>query len=142
MLGGWQLAGITSYESGTPHSIGLTGPNHGLANRANANGAISLPKNIGEWFDTSIYSVPAAGFYGSGGRNTIRGPVLEEWDISLYKQFAFGERTHLQLRFESLNAFNHTNFSNLSTSLGSGNFGTVTSALSPRVLQLGARLVF
>lgn len=141
-LGGWQLAGITSYESGTPHTIGLTGGNHGLANRANVNGQTSVMGSVNEWFNTSIYSVPAAGFFGDGGRNTIRGPALGEWDVSLYKVFAFGERVHLQMRFESFNTFNHTNFSGVSTSLGSGNFGVVTSALSPRILQLGARLMF
>ncbi|MGH9406160.1 MAG: carboxypeptidase regulatory-like domain-containing protein [Terriglobia bacterium] len=141
-LGGWELAGVTTYESGTPLTIGLTGSNHGLASRPNVNGQRLVLGSIPEWFDTAIYSVPAPGFFGNSGRNVIRGPALGEWDISLYKQFAFSERAHLQLRIESFNAFNHTNLSGVSTSLGSGSFGQVTSALSPRIFQLGARLMF
>ena len=141
-LGGWQLAGTTTYESGTPLTIGLTGANHGLAGPPIVNGQTAVTGTISEWFDTSIYSVPAAGFFGDSGRNVIRGPAIGEWDISLYKQFAFGERAHLQMRFESFNAFNHTNLNGVSTSLGSGNFGQVTSAQSPRIFQLGARLTF
>lgn len=141
-LGGWQLAGITTYESGTPFSIGLTGPNHGLASRADVNGAVSLMKTVPEWFNTSIYSDPAVGFFGDGGRNTIRGPAIGEWDMSLYKNFAFGERAALQLRLETFNTFNHTNFSGVSRSLGSGSFGKITSARDPRILQLGGRLTF
>lgn len=141
-LGGWTLAGITTYQSGTPFSVGLTGAHHGLASRADINGVTSLQKSVPEWFDTSIYAVPAVGFYGDGGRNTVRGPALGEWDMSLYKNFAFGERAHLQLRFESFNTFNHTNFKGVSSSLGSGSFGEITSAHDPRILQLGARLQF
>lgn len=141
-LGGWELGGITTYESGTPVTIGLTGPNHGLAGRPIVNGAASLQKTIPEWFTTSIYSVPSVGFFGNGGRNDIRGPGLGEWDISFYKVFAFGERAHLQLRFESFNAFNHANLNGISTSLGSGSFGQVTSAYAGRIIQLGGRLVF
>ncbi|MGH9469747.1 MAG: hypothetical protein ACRD1N_05320 [Terriglobia bacterium] len=85
---------------------------------------------------------PAVGFFGNGGRNTIRGPGLGEWDISLCKVFAFGERAHLQLRFESFNAFNHANLNGISTSLGSGSFGEVTSAYAGRIIQLGGRLIF
>lgn len=141
-LGGWELAGITTYESGTPFTVGLTGPNHGLAGRPIVNGQASELKTIPEWFDTSIYSVPVVGFFGNGGRNTIRGPGLGEWDISFYKVFAFGERAHLQLRFESFNAFNHANLKGTSDSLGSGSFGQVTSAYPGRIIQLGGRLVF
>ncbi|MGH9445440.1 MAG: hypothetical protein ACRD3O_06925 [Terriglobia bacterium] len=48
-LGGWELSGITTYESGTPVTVGLTGPNHGLAGRPNVNGPIADPGTIPEY---------------------------------------------------------------------------------------------
>jgi hypothetical protein len=61
---------------------------------------------------------------------------------SLYKSFAFGERAHFEFRAESFNTFNHTEQNGVGSSLGSGNFGQVTSTWDPRVLELGGKFVF
>lgn len=141
-LGGWEVAGVTTFQSGTPLTIGLTGGGHGLASRPDATGAIAYPKTVAEWFNTSIYAAPALGFYGNSGRNTVRGPGMQKFDVSLYKSFLLGERIHSQVRVEGFNVFNHVNYSGVSTSLGSGNFGALTSAHDPRILQLGVRFTF
>ena len=60
----------------------------------------------------------------------------------LYKSFAVSERANFELRFESFNTFNHTEYNAISTRLGSGNFGQVDSAWDPRVLELGGKFVF
>jgi hypothetical protein len=49
---------------------------------------------------------------------------------------------HFELRFESFNTFNHTQYNGVSTSFGSGNFGQVTSAWDSRKLELGGKFVF
>jgi len=115
---------------------------HGLASRADVTGAIAYPKTVAEWFNTAIYTNPAPGFYGDSGRNTVRGPGMEKFDVSLYKSFQIGERIHSQIRVEGFNVLNHVNYSGVSTSLGSGNFGELTSAHDPRILQLGVRFTF
>ncbi len=52
------------------------------------------------------------------------------------------ERAHFELRFESFNTFNHTQFNGLNNSYGSSQFGQITSAWDPRVLELGGKFVF
>ncbi|MGH9400860.1 MAG: carboxypeptidase regulatory-like domain-containing protein [Terriglobia bacterium] len=141
-LGGWQMAGTTTYESGTPRNIGLTGSHDGLAGRPNLVSPITQTGTVSQWFSTSSFAYPAFGFYGNLGRNVVRGPGLGEWDMSFYKTFALGERANFQMRFEFFNIFNHTNFNAVSSSLGSGSFGQVTSAYDPRIFQIGAWLNF
>ena len=52
------------------------------------------------------------------------------------------ERAHIELRFESFNTFNHTEYNGVNTSLGNGQFGQVTSAWDSRKLELGGKFVF
>ena len=52
------------------------------------------------------------------------------------------ERAHFELRFESFNTFNHTQYKSVNTSFGNSQFGQVTSAQDPRNLELGGKFVF
>ena len=58
------------------------------------------------------------------------------------KNVNLGEHIRFQLRGEYFNAFNHTNFNNVDSSLEDGNFGRVTTAHEPRIIQIGAKLYF
>lgn len=84
--------------------------------------------------------------FGDSGRNTVRGPGINNVDLSLFKTFKFNERTALQLRTEFFNAFNHTQFllsGNSSTAFGfTGTFGQVTQARDPRIIQFALKLSF
>jgi hypothetical protein len=62
--------------------------------------------------------------------------------MGLYKDFHFTEHNVIQFRSEFFNIFNHTNFSGISTSYGSGNFGQVTSALDPRIIEFALKYRF
>jgi hypothetical protein len=97
---------------------------------------------VQQWFDTTAFEAPAFGFFGNAGRNIVRGPGIHNWDLSLFKNFALGERANFQFRAEAFNAFNHTNLDAVSTVLGSGNFGQVTSARTARVVQFGLKAEF
>ncbi len=71
--------------------------------------------------------------------NSLRGPSRDNWNLSLFKSFAFNESgSRLELRAESFNAWNHAEFNQVSSS----NFGKVTSAYDPRVFQFRAKLYF
>ena len=74
----------------------------------------------------------------------MTGPGLANWNMSLFKSFALtpSEGTKLEIRVESYNTFNHTEFSGLDLGFTDGNFGQVTSANDPRVLQFGGKLLF
>ena len=77
-------------------------------------------------------------------RDSTRYAVLDadNWNLLLFKSFNFTENRRLELRAESLNVWNHTEFNQVSNGLGSSNFGQVTSAFDPRVFQFGAKLYF
>jgi hypothetical protein len=144
-LGGWELSGITQFQSGQPINIGVTGGTFGLASRPNAVSGIdpnSGPHTAGAWFNTAAFTAPAYGYFGDAGRNIVRGPGFQTWDLSLFKTFKFGERFSYQLRGDAFNAFNHTNLWNVSNSFGAGNFGQVTSAHEARVLQVSMKVEF
>lgn len=144
LLGGWQLSGITAFQSGRPYNLGMTGGTIGLANRPDVvpGSAVNRLKTVAKWFDTAAFRAPVFGFYGNAGRNLIRGPGINKWDISMFKNFKFREDLNLQFRWETFNTFNNANFEGVSTTFGAGNFGQVTSARDPRTMQLGLKLEF
>lgn len=144
MLGGWQLSGITMFQSGTPRNLGMTGGTIGLAGRPNvvAGQSVGGSQTVAQWFNTNAFAAPAYGFFGNAGRNNIRGPGIQEWDLSMFKRFDFKERYSFQIRGDAFNAFNHPNFDGVSTTFGAGNFGQVTSARQPRSMQVSAKFEF
>ncbi|HEY1499511.1 MAG TPA: TonB-dependent receptor [Acidobacteriaceae bacterium] len=155
LLGGWVFSGVTTFQTGLPQNVtygtdtlGLGG---GTTNRPNLSGKVSLPKTQKAWFNTSAFTAPTAPWNGGGnngfgtsGRNAVRGPGLDNWNLSLFKSFAMTqhEGTRLEIRVESYNTFNHTEFSGLDLGFTDGNFGQVTSANDPRVLQFGGKFLF
>jgi Carboxypeptidase regulatory-like domain len=148
-LGGWEISGIGAMQSGLPLNITLGGDqgSNGIPNATNLpdlTGTVSYPSNVKEWFNTSAFSTPAVGAWGNMGRNTVRGPGRDNWNISLFKNFVLSETrgSAIELRIESFNTFNHTQFRNVSTSFSAGDFGQVTSVWDPRVLQFGLKVKF
>jgi len=154
-LGGWEVSGIVTAITGAPLNIGVTGQNvcsvvPNCANRPNISGSMSNPHTVNEWFDTAVFSMPAAGTWGDTPRNYVRGPGRQNWNVSLFKNFVFNETrgTNLQFRAEFFNLWNHTQWQGdtfnggISTNLGSSNFGAITSAYDPRTIQLALKFTF
>ena len=147
-FGGWEFSGIVSMSSGVPINPQLTGgqSTNGIplsTNRPDLVGKVTYPHTVGEWFNTTAFQSPAKGAWGTSGHNSLRGPGRDNWNLSLFKSFAFNESgSRLELRAESFNTWNHTEFDQVSNALGSSNFGQVTSAFDPRVFQFGAKLYF
>jgi carboxypeptidase family protein len=156
VLGSWEISGITAAESGLPQYITYTGPDVvGLGccftNRPNQVAAVSYPKKVGSWFSPSSFADPVAPWlggpnqgFGSAGRDAAVGPGLFNWNLSLFKAIPITshEGPRIELRFESFNTFNHTQFQNLDTNSHDGNFGAVTGDYGPRLLELGGKFVF
>ncbi len=138
---------IATFQNGFPmviqaNDVGGLNDSRGL-NRADLVGPLKLNKTLAEWFETSSFRQPAAGFLGTSGRGILRAPGINNWDTGLFKNFALTEKVSFQFRFESFNAFNHTqwgvpgrNVANATT------FGIITSARAARINQLGAKIVF
>ena len=155
LLGGWQISGITVAESGTPTNVNygtdVLGLGGNTTNRPTLNGHVSYPKKQLGWFNTASFSAPAAPWNGGGnqgfgaaGKDAVVGPGLFNWNLSLFKEFRItsAEGPRFQLRAESYNTFNHTQFQNVSTGFTNSNFGQLTSTYDPRVLQFGAKFLF
>jgi len=149
VLGGWQVSGIVTLTSGLPINPQLTGGQSGNAlpnatNRPDQIGSVSYPHTVGEWFSTSSFVDPAVGSFGDAKHNSLRGPGRDNWNLSLFKSFLISEErgSRFELRVESFNTWNHTEFNAVSNGLGASNFGQVTSAFDPRIFQLGGKLYF
>jgi len=151
MIGGWEVSAIIGANDGVPINIGVSGQNvcsvvAVCSNRADITGKAQNPHTAAEWFDTSVYSAPAAGTWGNAPRYGVRGPGRDNWNMSLFKNFTFSESrgSYLQLRGEFFNVWNHLQLdpTQVSSSVGSSNFGAITGAHDPRAIQLALKLYF
>jgi len=152
-LAGWQLNGIVTLQTGTPFSV-TAGVNRSLSGGAGdradliGGGAVttyggeSRGQYIQEYFDVSRFTLPALGTFGTAGRNILTGPGLANVDASAFKIFRATEKKSLELRWEVFNVLNRPNFSNPVASVSSGQFGQITSAGSPRIMQVALKLLF
>jgi hypothetical protein len=152
LIGGWQVNGITTYQSGLP--LGITASNTaGLFNpRTSANnngrsGRLTGPaqERLARWFDTSVFSQPAAFTFGTASARThdLRAHGARNFDLSLFKEFQAIEKLRVQFRVEALNAFNRVQFSGPNTSVTSSSFGRVSAqANAPRQVQFGLKLLW
>jgi len=157
-LGGWEVAGVTSFESGAPNNVTVSQDIARIgvsSSRASVNGDPNLPadqRTVAAWFNASAFLPPAQmtlGQFGNVGRNVLIGPGFEEWDLSLIKNFTFVEKAHVQFRAEAFNVLNHANFNSIGTTVTfnssgkpSGNFGAVTGAGPGRTLEFGLKFSF
>ena len=151
-LGGWQISGIVTIESGIPINVSGGSSNVvGQFNRPNLNGKISYMHQVVpstdpfahiQYFNPSVFSDPGPGNWGNLGHNALRGPGRDNWDLSLFKTINLTESSALQLRLETFNTFNHTQFRNSDNSLGDARFGQFTSAYDARIVQLSGKFYF
>ncbi|HEX6466494.1 MAG TPA: hypothetical protein VFZ99_04250, partial [Terriglobales bacterium] len=171
LLDGWQIAGLTRLQTGTPYevSFGVNGYNNQNITGSYTEGArvliVGNPKAgvTGDPYhrlSPSAFAPPPVGSIGLGERrNPFTGPGINNTDLSLQKSFPFRERAAIQLRMDAFNAFNHTQFSGINSNIQFNNlggsvanaadpvtnksgFGSVSGARDPRILQLAARIVF
>ncbi|HKN33208.1 MAG TPA: hypothetical protein VJX16_08180 [Terriglobales bacterium] len=158
ILGGWEFSGVTVAQTGVPvnggNGISYNGKDTlGLGgvprNRPDQVAPIRYPHTVDAWFSTSSFAAPVAPWnggtnqgFGNARKDAVVGPGLFNFNLSLFKTVPITERVKFELRFESFNAFNHTEFLGVDTGTNDGNFGHVTTTYDPRVLQLGAKLSF
>ncbi len=181
-LGGWQISGITSFFTGQPIDIGcgIAGLSSGVggAVRCNSLGPVKVKKGefndpqfgpTPTWFDPNtigqitveqLRADGQPGMFGYMGRNPLRGPGRNNWDLALLKDFAApwfrGEHSTFQFRWETFNTFNHPQWqgvnafcsgqtppgqpcSGVENNLGNGE---VSSAWPARIMQFGVKFIF
>jgi hypothetical protein len=158
LLDGWQLAGISRFWSGVPLTIASNG-NPGTTGggvRADFLGGDPYPatQTRDVWFNPLVFARPADGTLGGTPKGFLRGPGINQWDISLYKNTRVGEHVTIQFRLESFNTFNHVQFDGINTTISvpnagetvtdatRGSTGRVTSFRDPRQIQAGVKVYF
>ena len=103
------------------------------------------PRRNGIYFNPDAFTFQPLGTNGNARRRYFDGPGAANFDVALQKSIRIKEQKSLELRFESFNVFNHTQFfgpSSVSGVLGSSNFGQVVSASPPRIGQAALRFAF
>ena len=174
--GGWELSGVTQFWGGTPCLSGNNPSNDACDLSSSGNlgdggfghirpdylgGKISTSHSHSQpagqfpmWYDPAAFAQPANGTFGNFHRNTITGPGVENFNISVFKNVIINDNTRFQLRFEGYNVFNHTQWGNVNNTLSASSPGTpfsganagasgqITSARDPRQLQLGGKFYF
>ena len=154
LTGGWELSGITRLTSGLPFNVnsGINNSLNGeLKDRADQIGdpyAIdngrSRNDRILKWFNTAAFAINPVGRVGNSARNVVRGPAQLNTDLSAMKNFPISERLgRVQFRAEFFNALNQVRLANPGNVVSSGaNFGRITSAGDPRLIQFGLKYMF
>jgi hypothetical protein len=158
LLDGWQVAGISRFWSGMPLTVTSNG-NPGTTGggvRADYIGGDLYPADQTrlEWFNPLAFGRPADGTLGSTPKGFLRGPGINQWDISIFKNARMGDRVTVQFRLESFNTFNRQQFNGVNTAVNvanagqpvteatRGSLGQVTSFRDPRQIQAGLKIYF
>jgi len=169
IAGGWQLSGVTQWQTGTPFAIGngddflgigsTNGKTWNLSGQpqlkhefANVNAAGNYTGITNFWFDPvrgsngaqTLASRPANGALPNQNRNSIdvHHPGFQNWNLAAFKNFRFAERHNVQFRFEAFNWVNHPNWNAAEVNPTAATFGMVTAKGSERQLQLSLRYSF
>lgn len=167
VLEGWETSGIASFQTGTPFTI-FSNNNSSEENifldRADKIGAVQYfgPRSLHS-FDPSTANclggaVTSGNFYfnpnafdcvnvpmfsfGNSGRNILRGPGRNNFDLTFGRVFPLTESKSIEFRSEFFNAFNHAQFFNPDHNGFDTNFGQITQARDPRIIQLALKFVF
>jgi hypothetical protein len=155
LVSGWQLTGITTFNSGHPQTptvgtdwahIGnrrmqpavCIGPVNDSALRSN----IRKQPTLYPYFNVNNVLLPEEGTMGDCGRGTVVGPGVNNWDLGLLKDTKVTERVSIQFRAEFFNAWNHSQFGGLDTVFLDSTFGRITWARPPRDIQFGMKILF
>ena len=157
LAGGWTVNSIVTLQGGFPFSplLSYNPSNNGDTRnpvRPFVNPAFTGPVILGnpnEWFNPAAFLAPptGSGFYGNLGRNTLIGPAIATWDLSLMKDTRISERLALQFRAEAYNLLNRANFNTPNpvtfTPALSPTAGLITATSTPsRQMQFGLKLLW
>ncbi len=172
LLGGWQISGISQFQTGRPYAIGASNDYAGVGELANMDGNPSgtirtlqfwnikgdprilkqfsnSANDSNQWFAVTsadgspIFTPPAPGtFVTERVRNRVYGPGFQNWNLGVFKRFQVNERTGFQFRAEAFNFLNHPNWDNPDINPTSKTFGKVNNKISERQMQLSLRFYF
>ena len=148
LVNDWSVASFMTMQSGVPvavtqaNSLGYAGF---TTQRPNLVGDPILPadeRTPARWFNTAAFATANQFTIGSASRNPVRGPSYHDVDLALMRRVGVGGERAIELRLEAFNLVNTANFGAPAAQLGPASFGTITTALDPRVLQAAVKIWF
>jgi hypothetical protein len=170
LVGGWQLGGVTIWQSGpflTPYQQSVDPANTNIlttVGQARTDQLQHAPlyaphRNTMQWLnpDAFPYQNLAVGYgtpeqvgigrFGNAPVGGVVGPGTVNFSFSATKGFFLGERARMLFRVEAANVFNHRNYEPPSMQVDSSGFGSITGlqvaeGAGPRSLQLAGRITF
>lgn len=153
ILGGWQISGLATLQTGLPFSpayiTNLAGTGSYRPDRLRDGRLSGSERSLERWFDSSAFGPSAPFTFGNSGRNILRNPGFVNFDIAVFKTFSISEDVNLQFRSEFFNAFNTPHFlgaqfggSRSFNVIGRPQAGKISAASEPRVIQFALKLLF
>jgi hypothetical protein len=152
IVGGWQINGLTTFQSGTPLQVsgGNSSGSFDGTQRPNWTGKNPtlggpVTKRLNRYFDTSQFTFNAPFTFGTAPRliPTLFEQGIDDWDMSVIKDTAIRENVKVEFRAEAFNTFNRVQFSPPNLNINSSAFGVVSGQQnSPRTMQFGLRVKF
>ncbi len=161
LLGGWQLNGLFTAQSGTPFTVGSNGASlNAVSNTQTADQVKSTVDKIygvgrgASWFDPYAFAPVTRVGYGSTGRNLIRGPGRVNLDASVFRNFKVKEKVTMQFRMEAFGVTNTPQFGNPGADASTptrnadgtiralNNYTEVSSAIGERQLRFAVKILF
>ncbi len=166
IIGNWQVSGITTAQTGNWFTITESGSVSSVSTSdgggvvafnsqrpnvvGNPNGKPCMP---GTLFNTCAFAADTTYFtFGDAGRNTVRGPGLQNWDFTIFKLFPVREQMHFEFRTDFFNIWNHVNTllgpagaisqEPFAVEFGTAQFGQAQAARDPRFIQLAMKFYF
>jgi len=150
LISGWQVNGFTTFQRGTPLSIGCQvnqvgfGAGCRVLNNGQSAKLAGSARTLDRSFDTTVFSQPGPFIFGNTSLYSpdLRGTGTNSWNTSFFKTTSVRERLAVQFRVEFFNLFNHPMWGNPGTVLNSSTYGKVTTKSGNRVGQLALKLIF
>jgi hypothetical protein len=145
----WTTTALVTLQSGMPVAVTQTTNFNAFAGfgtqRPNLVGDPTLPadqRNSSLWFNTAAFAIAPQFTLGTASRNPVRGPSYRDVDFALMRRIPVGGGRSVELRGELFNLFNTPNFNQPNAVAGAANFGSIITALDPRVAQLAIKFLF
>lgn len=156
LLGGWQVNGVTAFQSGFPFNVN-TSLSYAAGGDYNGDGVnndrpnlpafgLELPNNSQQAYRDGLFvaaDFPRPDVLGTLPRNAYRGPGFVSTDLSLFKDFRLpAGNSRIQARVEAFNLFNRVNLQRPNGNMAQATFGRSTQAFAAREIQLAVKLIF
>jgi hypothetical protein len=140
----WQSGIAMTISSGRDNSFSGVGRDRAdfLGGTASLGSDRSHADMVARFFDTSKFTANVLGTFGTSGRNNLRVPRFFNTDLGVVKNTSVTERFSVQFRAEFFNVFNNVNFRQPTTNAASAQFGRITAANDPRILQFALKTIF